>query len=248
MSAYLARLVDRSIGVPGGAAGPRLGPMFPLGPAAASAEEPTVGPDLLPLSLPESPPPRAPSPLPGDAAAAAPEQSAQVEAAPLEAQSGPPPAVAHAEPAGVRDREPPATPGSRAGSPPVVSTTDRVIRMPEPGVPMPAGLRDSGLHASPQTSTRIDTRTTAPAERPPATAVPRPNATRDPLPVRADRESRAAPEHAPQIEVRIGRVEVRRPPEPVPEQWPAAVSQPRGAPTGFDRLAAARRYVDRRWS
>jgi hypothetical protein len=58
----------------------------------------------------------------------------------------------------------------------------------------------------------------------------------------------AAPEHVPQIEVRIGRLEVRRPPELVPEQWPAAVSQPGAAPTGFDRLAAARRYVDRRWS
>ena len=148
----------------------------------------------------------------------------------------------------MRDREPAAAPVSRAGSPPVVTSTDGAIRMSEPGVPIPTAPRDGGLAASPQSSTRIAAPTTAPAERPTATAVPRPDAARDPLPSRGDRESRAAPEHAPQIEVRIGRVEVRRPPELVPEQWPASVSQPSAAPTGFDRLAAARRYVDRRWS
>jgi hypothetical protein len=81
-----------------------------------------------------------------------------------------------------------------------------------------------------------------------ATAVPRADPTRDPPALRGDRESRAAPEHAPQIEVRIGRVEVRRPPEPEPAEWSATVPQPTAAAAGFDRLAAARRYLDRRWS
>jgi hypothetical protein len=85
-----------------------------------------------------------------------------------------------------------------------------------------------------------------PSAQPTATALARPQAARDPLPVRGDREPAAAPERAPRIEVRIGRVEVRRPPEP--EQWPAADSQPSAAASGFDRLAAARRYLDRGWS
>jgi hypothetical protein len=248
VSGYLARLVDRGVGVPGGTAGPRLGPVFPLGPGAAAASEPGVSPDLLPSSLPESPPPRAAAPLPSDAAAAATAGRARVEATPVEHPAGRRPARPYAEPPRVRDREPAAAPVSQAGSPPVVATTDRVIRMPEPGVPIPAASRDGGLEASSQSSTRVDAPTAAPADRPTATAVPRPNAARDPLPARADREARAASEHAPQIEVRIGRVEVRSPPEPVPEQWPAAVSQPSPASTGFERLAAARRYVDRRWS
>ena len=59
----------------------------------------------------------------------------------------------------------------------------------------------------------------------------------------------SAREQAPRIEVRIGRVEVRRPSPPEPVEWPApapaAVEQ---AASGFAELAAARRYVDRRWS
>jgi hypothetical protein len=55
------------------------------------------------------------------------------------------------------------------------------------------------------------------------------------------------PQRAPSIEVRIGRVEVRRSPEPEPVEWqsPPAVQQPSG--TGFSDLAASRRYVDRSW-
>jgi hypothetical protein len=55
------------------------------------------------------------------------------------------------------------------------------------------------------------------------------------------------PHRAPSIEVRIGRVEVRRPPEPEPVEWqsPPALQPP--SSTGFSDLAASRRYVDRSW-
>jgi hypothetical protein len=54
----------------------------------------------------------------------------------------------------------------------------------------------------------------------------------------------------PRVEVRIGRVEVRRPPEPKAKQQPQPSprtrrSSPRPEVRGFEDLAAARRYVDR---
>jgi hypothetical protein len=81
----------------------------------------------------------------------------------------------------------------------------------------------------------------------PATApvLAAPRVERQPVPV-APRDGTSVRE-PPRIEVRIGRVEVRRPHEPDPVEWPApAPVQP--AATGFGELAASRRYVDRSWS
>jgi len=95
----------------------------------------------------------------------------------------------------------------------------------------------------------VTPRTTGPDVEPrpraaqPVAAEPRPER-RDLAPV-----LRRAPEpqRAPSIDVRIGRVEVRRPPEPEPVEWqaPPAVQQP--SVSGFADLAASRRYVDRGW-
>ena len=67
-----------------------------------------------------------------------------------------------------------------------------------------------------------------------ASIEPRPAAPRD-LSVRAE----------PRVEVRIGRVEVRRAPPPPPAHAPARAAPTPPARRGFDDLAAARRYVDR---
>ena len=261
VSGYLARLVDRGVGAPGGTAGPRLGPVFPLGRGRRDGgARGQSGP--LPSSL-RSRRRRGLPPLsramprrrrlrirrgwqaePGRASAGAPAGGSSRGVAPR--------ARSRAAAAPVSQ---PAAPVQHAGSPPGAGRSTPVATRHRPRDP-DAGARrtDSGRAASRRRAAQSSARGVAPtapgaaAGRPTATAVPRPNAARDPLPARADRGSPAAPEHAPQIEVRIGRVEVRRPPEPVPEQWPAAVSQPSAAPTGFDRLAAARRYVDRRWS
>jgi hypothetical protein len=84
-----------------------------------------------------------------------------------------------------------------------------------------------------------------PAQPPtaPALAAPRLSTVHVPVASR-DREPRR---QDPRIEVRIGRVEVRRtsPPEPIEWQAPAATPP---AVTSFGALAASRRYVDRRWS
>jgi hypothetical protein len=58
-----------------------------------------------------------------------------------------------------------------------------------------------------------------------------------------------APAHeASRIEVRIGRVEIRRPAPPDPFEWPLAPAADGRSHGGFDDLAATRRYIDRRWS
>ncbi len=68
------------------------------------------------------------------------------------------------------------------------------------------------------------------------------------VPVPAASRNRAPQQQAPRIEVRIGRVEVRRAPAPEPVEWQAPPAADPPAATGFGELAASRRYVDRRWS
>jgi hypothetical protein len=68
-----------------------------------------------------------------------------------------------------------------------------------------------------------------------------------PLPPAGRATAPAPRDRAPQIEVRIGRVEIRRPSLPEPFQWQAPAPEPQTV-AGFGELAAARRYVDRCWS
>jgi len=92
---------------------------------------------------------------------------------------------------------------------------------------------------------RVEAAVAAPGGPAAGLALARARPTRDDLPAR--RSPPVAADRAPRIEVRIGRVEVRRPPEPEAVQWPAPAPQQNGA-SGFDGLAAAPHYVDRRWS
>jgi hypothetical protein len=135
-----------------------------------------------------------------------------------------------------------------AASQAAVAASDLTIRAPEPSTPQPAVPRPSPAESSAPAPSEIVAQAAAPAEQPTVTLVPRQDTTRDPLPPRGNRETRASRQPTPRIEVRIGRVEVRRPPEPEPAQWSTSVPQPTASAAEFDRLAAARRYVNRRWS
>ena len=244
MSSYLARLVDRGVGAHGGAVSPRLAPVFPLGRAAGPQGEET-DPGLLPEAfVPGLPPPRTPVPHPsGVPAAAATAASVRTgeSLAPAwaERESG----ESRGEPSVPRVREPALPRLLEVGEPaaeqpsPAVAGSEMDVRMPIPDVTVAV---PNELEAQGEGSAAM------PEGRAVAKAVPRPDPERDPLTGRAASRAAAA-EPAPQIEVRIGRVEVRRPPEPDPFSWPSIAPQAAPAP-GFDRLAAARRYVDRRWN
>jgi hypothetical protein len=84
------------------------------------------------------------------------------------------------------------------------------------------------------------------AEPAKARALATPRVVRGPTPV--GRRTRPSVRESPRIEVRIGRVEVRRPHVPDPLERPAPAAAPSATSGGFGELAAARRYVDRGWS
>lgn len=238
MSGYLARLVDRAAGVPAATVRPRLGPLFPLGPAApteepASFRDVTATPAAAGNLAPAAPLPRAESGVPrtvGVRAVPTAELARQPE------PGGPERAARHQQVAAAAAR-------AAVEQAPAVETGIEIV-VPVPARSATAAVPD-GENGNVATPVRSDA-LSEPAATQPASAV-RPRATRaDPRPRRAG-EPHGATEQAPRIEVRIGRVEVRRPPEPEPVQWPAPVAQERVG-SSFDRLAVARRYVDRRWS
>lgn len=150
-----------------------------------------------------------------------------------------------------------ATPGkareeTESGERPVIADTP-VPRRPMPHELSPVAPTAPSHDAVPVAVREEITSTT----RPPFTAVPpaenppppplttlarlRPPPPRSPVPA----EPSAVPSD-PRIEVRIGRVEVRRPvaPEP-PRRRNRAAAPSRPAARGFGELASARRYVDR---
>jgi hypothetical protein len=245
VSTYLARLVDRGLGVPGGAVSPRLAPEFPLGQAAGPQERET-GPGLLPDAfVPGLPPPRTLVPRPSDVPAAA-ATAATVRTGPSPARQGSErgSGASGGEPSvpSVPEPTPPRRP--RTGEPvstepsPAFTGRDPAVRMSPADVAVAAPRR-----IDPAREESVATQEDGPI----AKAVPRAKPARDQLTAAVAGRAAAAPEPAPQIEVRIGRVEVRRPHEAEPVPWPSVAPQPVSAP-GFERLAAARRYVDRRWS
>ena len=239
MSGYLARLVDRAAGTAGATVVPRLGPLYPLGPAARQ-EGPGTGrnpagaaPPLAPLRDEET--------------------RATVEQPPVDAAAG------ADRPGPGRPPDPPHRSVAPVRSEPVRARGPSLDRVPDrpPDAAVAAGAPVSGrrlpvsadaelMSGRPDVvATPTDGERDVPEVRVPVRVETRARPTRDDLPAR--RSPPAAADRAPRIEVRIGRVEVRRPPEPEAVQWPAPAPQQNGA-SGFDGLAAARRYVDRRWS
>ena len=89
----------------------------------------------------------------------------------------------------------------------------------------------------------------APAPSPPRSERPEPESPRASSPKsspRGPQQLPVRPPPEPRIEVHIGRVELRAPRPPQPPPRPAAARAGRDAHVhGFDRLATARRYVDR---
>jgi hypothetical protein len=235
MSGYLARLVDRAVGVPAGAVSPRLGPLFPVGPVART-EEPEPG-SFRDLTA-------------GPAAVSDPAPAARrvrAEAGEARAEGARPVPAAEVEPVGcehaARHRQ-----VAAAAARPAVEQVPAVETGVEIAFPVPATREGAAAPDGENVNVATPVQPVVvpePAATPPASAV-RPRTQADPLLRRAG-EPQGATEQAPRIEVRIGRVEVRRPPGPEPVQWPAPVAQERAA-SSFDRLAVARRYVDRRWS
>jgi hypothetical protein len=80
--------------------------------------------------------------------------------------------------------------------------------------------------------------------------LPRPAVEPQPTSTGPSREAAPTARQEPEthVEVRIGRIEVRRPRSPEPARPPAAAAVPPRADDPFAALAAARRYVDRTWS
>jgi hypothetical protein len=258
VSGYLARLVARAaIGLPAGAVGPRLGPLFPLGPNAPAGEPgfaddspnepaaprlpteplrrrrgaPLQQPSVDSLTTARRPPPEsvatpraAPARAPGLGAAGTTGVGRDIEGAAVHA-----PAQAAEREGGV---------GLTARSP-ETAVEARIERVGEPK------LRTAERDAGPEAQAMAPVEVGSEPRDGPATSVARPRSAPGNLP--PGRHAATPPRQAPRIEVRIGRVEVRKPPGGDPVQGPAPATQERVA-SGFDRLAAARRYVDRQWS
>lgn len=164
---------------------------------------------------------------------------------------------------GVRAREeraaPPATREKTVGEGPGLVVRElREVREEQPTSRSREAVAQAGAPAqpaqSPPTEIRTHERTTLetvrhevePARPAKARARAAPRVERRPVPT-VPRPRIPVPE-PPRIEVRIGRVEVRRPPQPEPVELPASPTAAQPAATGFGKLAAARRYVDRSWS
>jgi hypothetical protein len=222
VTGYLARLVERAVGLPSTALGPRLGPVFPPATAAPPQELPAEETAMRD---------------PGRA-----DVSALPAAAPPPGRPSPP-----AAPPGAETMPVPA--GRALLGAPVPPEPPRRPALDVPPADMPAG-RDPAPAAPPATAPAPAARAAraslnpVPERRVPALVGPRP----DPPAPAGDGAAAPALERSPRIEVRIGRVEVRapHPPEAAPERVAVAGAQPPAAP--FADLAAARRYVDRRWS
>lgn len=257
MNGYLARLVDRAVGLPAAAVSPRLEPVFPLGAPAPEALD-DVPPSLHVTASPAAPRrDRHPASFQADPAArtkrtARPHGDRPAPGGLDRAPEGPPRAPRRAE----RDAVAPQVPTVKQGR--------RIRKSPRAE---PAARPAAAAHAQ---SARVEAYivaqapTSAAESRPvdrerhgpdaPLEAKPRGRAaTSVAVPHLAARKlppsgtSAAPPERTPRIEVRIGRVEIRRPQVPDPVQRPGPVVEER-SPASFGELAAARRYVDRGWS
>jgi hypothetical protein len=245
VSGYLARLVDRAVGPPAAAVSPRVGPVFPVRPPGHGGDPAvvTVGSDNVQVSRPPGPAlgrgraARAgepPSPVPRGSEDAAPPaaRATRVPALWSSAQgdrpAGPAPSVVSAQ---VRE------PVGRGAVPAVPAVLNEVVARTsdvrvEPGPAMPREAPSAQETPAPS----------------PVVARPRPAGPELRLPP-GGVGAGASREGPPRIEVRIGRVEVRRPAPPEPVEWPApAPAAVERAAGGFGELAATRRYVDRRWS
>lgn len=240
MSGYLANLVARGAGPPPAAVAPRLGPLFPVGRPQQSDELPSVDPaegshadswrpDLQPSDLSERHPARSDGESVGrDRAAAAPQspgKNAEPALAPQATETTA--AVGAAAPAPVEHAE--KTDGQSAAAEPRAAVDTRIEVRVEPSSAAPGPPPAKQGRLSPARPV-VAARTGSPL----------------PLPTRPVVEA-ATRNLPPKIEVQIGRVEIRRPCEPEPFQWPAPAAEPQTS-TGFGELAAARRYVDRGWS
>jgi hypothetical protein len=246
VSGYLTRLVDRAVGPPTAAVSPRVGPVFPVRPSGIGNEP---APAEVGVADVRAPRPAGSilagydailhnDPVPGGR----PRQEAEAETA---GRHGPASRQA-APPAGrLRDDRPvEAMPATRPRSADPVET--------------PAGEATSGPSVRAH-DVRVEVRAELADATPREGSVAREGGRVQPvaaLPRGAPRElpsrqgsGQPSRERAPRIEVRIGRVEIRRPSPPDRVEWPAPAPVA-GAPvvTGFGELAAARRYVDRRWS
>jgi hypothetical protein len=223
---YLGRLVDRAVGPPAAAVSPRLAPVFPIGRAAPPEPEPeSFGADTFPhgaVAQSRRSPPAQPR-----------RNSAET----------PQPSIAQPKP------EIASLPTARVESPvrePQPEPVDRIeAPAPEPHR-VETRVHERTVERSPARLAVEPTRPTPP--KAPTVAAAR--VARDPVPLA--RRDRASAQESARIEVRIGRVEVRRPSAPDPIEWPppAADAPPVAGVggTGFGELAASRRYVDRRWS
>lgn len=239
MSGYLARLVDRAAGPPAAAVSPRVGPVFPVRPPGPGVDPAVVAPrdgDDVQTS-------RAPGPALGRERAARPDGPpapvpSRAPGAPTDAPSpvaGGPAVRSHAH---GEDRPP-------AAVPPVAAERKPVEARAVPSVPPES---DAVARVDIRAEQASTPRSEAPVTAAPVVALSRPAA---PDVLRAPRPqgSGVPRERPPRIEVRIGRVEIRRPAPLEPVEWPAVAPAPaEQAAGGFGELAAARRYLDRRWS
>jgi hypothetical protein len=269
MTSFLAGLVARGAGVlPQPATQLRRQPLFPLVPwhdgGGADADPPAsgvvrpaerelgTGPAVVgataaaPVAAPASDP--LPSGLPPSEGSAD-DQAAAPDAVPAE----PPPAMRTTAHVAVRDVRRSATPApvenEPAPSPPPLGLAPAPHSSRTERVAAPAPVRAPPKAAVPAAEPPLEhgQRTFEPVStsslEAPLQLLPRPE-------LRAARRARSQPEirpraAPPRIEVRIGRIEVRRPEPAWPEPAPAHVPTP---PPGFGELAASRHYVDRLWS